>query len=254
MSWLRSLQVGQEQVANWSTLKMFGHCAIFTCRPWFVEETCFLRSPLPASSSSSPWTKASSTVRLVRSRRTPTATTRCTTTSSRSTPAATRTPRRWASLRRELASLRASIPTILKLNNSDSLLEERRSRSPPSPARCNDALRLGCAAIGFTIYPGLGLPQRHVHGAARARPKRPRKPVWPSWCGAYPRGSRASRRPRAKLPSTSSAYAAQIAAQLGAHVIKVKPPTGLHRAGRREARSTSRKASRSTRCRIASAT
>jgi len=45
------------------------------------------------------------------------------------------------------------IPLILKANNSDSMY----GGSDPIPAvtaSVDDALRLGCAAIGFTIYPG----------------------------------------------------------------------------------------------------
>ena len=45
------------------------------------------------------------------------------------------------------------VPLILKLNNSDSLLSD----GDPCPAVTGsvaDALRLGCSAIGFTVYPG----------------------------------------------------------------------------------------------------
>jgi class I fructose-bisphosphate aldolase len=113
------------------------------------------------------------------------------------------------------------IPLILKLNNSDSLY----SNPDPKPAvtgSVQDALRLGCAAIGFTIYPGscerndMYMELREIAEEAKA-------------CGlavvvwSYPRGSGLS-----KVGETAvdvCAYAAQIAAQLGAHIIKVKPPT-----------------------------
>ena len=58
------------------------------------------------------------------------------------------------------------IPLILKLNNSDSLY----SNADPKPAvtgSVKDALRLGCAAIGFTIYPRQQPARRDVHGAAQ---------------------------------------------------------------------------------------
>ena len=47
-----------------------------------------------------------------------------------------------------------AIPTILKVNSSNSL-----SSSPDQAitGSVGDALRLGCSAIGFTIYPGSGL-------------------------------------------------------------------------------------------------
>src|SRR5271169_4060467 len=45
------------------------------------------------------------------------------------------------------------VPLILKLNNHDVLLEDRDPDSAVT-ASVADALRLGCSAIGFTIYPG----------------------------------------------------------------------------------------------------
>ncbi|MEC8651824.1 MAG: class I fructose-bisphosphate aldolase, partial [Planctomycetota bacterium] len=113
------------------------------------------------------------------------------------------------------------IPLILKLNNSDSLYSNPDPK-PAVTASVQDALRLGCAAIGFTIYPGscerneMYMELREIAEEAKA-------------CGlavvvwSYPRGSGLS-----KVGETSidvCAYAAQIAAQLGAHIIKVKPPT-----------------------------
>jgi class I fructose-bisphosphate aldolase len=113
------------------------------------------------------------------------------------------------------------IPLILKLNNSDSLY----SNPDPKPAvtgSVQDALRLGCAAIGFTIYPGscerneMYMELREIAEEAKA-------------CGlavvvwSYPRGSGLS-----KVGETAvdvCAYAAQIAAQLGAHLIQDPPPT-----------------------------
>src|ERR1700689_4816200 len=42
------------------------------------------------------------------------------------------------------------IPTILKLNSSNSLAVDKNQAITGS---VNDALRLGCSAVGFTIYP-----------------------------------------------------------------------------------------------------
>src|SRR4051812_30865112 len=44
-----------------------------------------------------------------------------------------------------------AIPTILKVNSSNSLA---KAKDQAVHGSVNDALRLGCAAIGFTIYPG----------------------------------------------------------------------------------------------------
>src|SRR5271170_3303667 len=48
------------------------------------------------------------------------------------------------------------IPLILKLNNHDLLMDEKDPISAVTGS-VKDALRLGCAAVGFTIYPGSSL-------------------------------------------------------------------------------------------------
>src|SRR5262249_10293494 len=48
------------------------------------------------------------------------------------------------------------IPLILKLNNSDTLAKVDQPCSAVT-ASVDDALRLGCVAIGYTIYPGSGM-------------------------------------------------------------------------------------------------
>ncbi len=119
------------------------------------------------------------------------------------------------------AEYAGDIPLILKLNSSDSLF----AGEDPCPAltgSVEDALRLGCSAIGFTIYPAsanrnemyqqiheLGEEAKHA-GLAVV--------VW-----SYPRGSGISKQGETAIDVC--AYAAQIAAQLGAHIIKIKPPT-----------------------------
>src|ERR1700730_6651585 len=47
-----------------------------------------------------------------------------------------------------------AIPTILKLNSANSLARAKEAPSQAITAGVKDALRLGCAAIGYTIYPG----------------------------------------------------------------------------------------------------
>ncbi len=112
------------------------------------------------------------------------------------------------------------IPLILKLNNSDTLAKMDQPCSAVTGS-VEDALRLGCVAIGFTIYPGSGhrntmyeelrelTLEAKAHGLAVV--------VWSS-----PRGAGLSK--DGETAVDVAAYAAQIAAQLGAHVIKVKPP------------------------------
>jgi class I fructose-bisphosphate aldolase len=113
------------------------------------------------------------------------------------------------------------IPLILKINNSDSLWS---SKSPISAltSGIDDALRLGCAAIGFTIYPGSSdrktMYEEIAMAAQDAKKAGLAVVMW-----SYPRGEQLSKAGETGIDVI--AYAAQIAAQLGAHVIKVKPPT-----------------------------
>ncbi|MCS6838071.1 MAG: class I fructose-bisphosphate aldolase [Bdellovibrionaceae bacterium] len=113
------------------------------------------------------------------------------------------------------------IPLILKINNSDTLFT---SKSPISAltSSVDDALRLGCVGIGFTIYPGS--PQRKymyeeiAQAARRAKEAGLVVVIW-----SYPRGEQLSKEGETAIDVV--AYAAHLAAQLGAHIIKVKPPT-----------------------------
>ena len=113
-----------------------------------------------------------------------------------------------------------AIPMILKVNNSDSL----SSGHEPWPAltgSVDDALRLGCAAIGFTIYPGSaarnGMYEQLRALTLEAKQKGLAVVVW-----SYPRGGKLAKEDETAVDV--AAYAAHIAAELGAHIIKVKPP------------------------------
>jgi class I fructose-bisphosphate aldolase len=120
------------------------------------------------------------------------------------------------------AEFAGRIPTILKLNNSDSLY----GGSDPCPAitgSVGDALRLGCAAIGFTIYPGSSA-RNEMYAQIRELAEEAKAVGLAVVVWSYPRGSGLSKKGETAIDVC--AYAAQIAAQLGAHVIKVKPPTG----------------------------
>jgi class I fructose-bisphosphate aldolase len=85
-----------------------------------------------------------------------------------------------------------------------------------------DALRLGCAAVGYTIYPGssfcVAMYEQLREIAEEAKAHGLAVVVW-----SYPRGSGISKEGETALDVV--AYAAQIAAQLGANIIKVKLPT-----------------------------
>ena len=119
------------------------------------------------------------------------------------------------------AEFAGDIPLILKMNNHDVLNDEKDPLSAVT-ATVKDAQRLGCVAAGFTIYPGSANAQAMYQQCremiAEARAAGLASVVW-----SYPRGSSLSKEGETALDVV--AYAAQIAAQLGAHVIKVKPPT-----------------------------
>ena len=120
-----------------------------------------------------------------------------------------------------VAEFAGEIPLILKMNNHDVLHDEKDPLSAVTGS-VRDALRLGCVAVGFTIYPGSSAAQTMYQQCremiAEAKAHGLAAVVW-----SYPRGSSLSKEGETAIDVV--AYAAQIAAQLGAHVIKVKPPT-----------------------------
>ena len=119
------------------------------------------------------------------------------------------------------AEFAGDIPLILKLNNSDSLY----GGNDPCPAitgSVDDALRLGCSAIGFTIYPA-SAARDTMYAQIRALSEEAKRKGLAVVVWSYPRGSGISKKGETAIDVV--AYAAQIAAQLGAHLIKVKPPT-----------------------------
>jgi class I fructose-bisphosphate aldolase len=119
------------------------------------------------------------------------------------------------------ADYAGEIPLILKLNSSDSL-SGGGDPCPAVTASVDDALRLGCVAIGFTIYPGSAL-RNEMYGQIRALAEEAKRKGLAVVIWSYPRGSGLSKEGETAIDVV--AYAAQIAAQLGAHLIKVKPPT-----------------------------
>jgi class I fructose-bisphosphate aldolase len=116
-------------------------------------------------------------------------------------------------------SFAGAIPTILKMNSSNSLAT---SKDQAVTASVDDALRLGCSAIGFTIYPGsdeqFEMMEEIRELSAEAKAFGLATVIW-----SYPRGGDLSKDGETAIDIT--AYAAHMAALLGAHIIKVKPPT-----------------------------
>jgi class I fructose-bisphosphate aldolase len=113
------------------------------------------------------------------------------------------------------------VPLILKLNNHDVLYDERDPISALTGS-VNDALRLGCAAVGFTIYPG-SAERKEMYQDLREIAEEAKQCGLAVVVWSYPRGSGVTKEGETALDVV--AYAAQIAAQLGANIVKVKLPS-----------------------------
>ncbi|MFQ5807378.1 MAG: class I fructose-bisphosphate aldolase [Phycisphaerae bacterium] len=113
------------------------------------------------------------------------------------------------------------IPLILKLNNHE-LLHSERNPMPAVTASVEHALRLGCAAIGFTIYPGSAL-NNAMYEQIQALSEEAKAVGLAVVIWSYPRGEDLSKEGETAIDV--AAYAAQIACQLGAHLVKVKLPS-----------------------------
>lgn len=119
------------------------------------------------------------------------------------------------------ADFAGQIPLILKLNNHD-ILQDEIDPIGGQTASVKDALRLGCVGIGYTIYPGTA-PRRKQYEQFRAIAEEAKEHGLAVILWAYARGADLKKDDETAIDTI--AYSAQIAAQLGAHVIKVKLPS-----------------------------
>jgi class I fructose-bisphosphate aldolase len=114
------------------------------------------------------------------------------------------------------------IPLIMKTNSSNSLSREKDAPNQAMTGSVREAIRLGCSAVGFTIYPGsddaLIMISEIQEMATEAKDAGLAVVVW-----SYPRGGNISKEGETAIDII--AYAAHMAALIGAHIIKVKPPT-----------------------------
>jgi len=119
-------------------------------------------------------------------------------------------------------SYAGSIPLILKMNSANSLSTQKEAPDQAVTASVDDALRLGCSAIGFTIYPGSDAMYDQYEEirelSAEAKSVGLATVIW-----SYPRGGNITK--QGELAVDIIAYAAHMAALLGGHIIKVKLPT-----------------------------
>ena len=116
------------------------------------------------------------------------------------------------------------IPLIMKVNSSNSLSREKGAPTQAITGSVSEAIRLGCSAVGFTIYPGsdaaLDMITEIQEIALEAKDAGLAVVVW-----SYPRGGDISKEGETAIDIVS--YAAHMAALVGAHIIKVKPPTSF---------------------------
>ena len=114
------------------------------------------------------------------------------------------------------------IPLIMKVNSSNSLSNEKTAPSQALTGSVSEAIRLGCSAVGFTIYPGSKMALDMISDiqeiAVEAKDAGLAVVVW-----SYPRGGNITKDGETAIDIVS--YAAHMAALVGAHIIKVKPPT-----------------------------
>lgn len=113
------------------------------------------------------------------------------------------------------------IPLILKCNDND-VLRDDKDPNQALTGSVQDALRLGCCAIGMTIYPG-SAHQLEMFEQVRAYAEEAKQHGLAVVIWSYPRGSNLSKEGETAIDVIG--YSAQIAAQLGAHIVKVKLPT-----------------------------
>lgn len=113
------------------------------------------------------------------------------------------------------------VPLILKMNSSNSLLPSISKNDQAITASIEDALKLGCSAIGFTIYPGssssIEMFEEIRQLSLEAKSLGLATVVW-----SYARGEELAKEMETSLDVIS--YSAHMAAMLGANIIKVKPP------------------------------
>jgi class I fructose-bisphosphate aldolase len=113
------------------------------------------------------------------------------------------------------------IPLILKMNSNNLLMSEEMNTNQAITASVDDAVRLGCVAIGFTIYPSSDF-SFEMYEEISAMIEEAKNKGLPTVIWSYPRGGNLPKEHETSVDVIS--YGAHIACLLGAHIVKVKPP------------------------------
>lgn len=113
------------------------------------------------------------------------------------------------------------IPLILKMNSANKLKDSSAEPYQALTSSVDDALRIGCSAVGLTIYPGSGCCDDMIETAVETI-NYAKSVGLPTVIWAYPRGSGLTK--DAETSVDVIGYAVHIASLIGAHIIKVKIP------------------------------
>jgi class I fructose-bisphosphate aldolase len=113
------------------------------------------------------------------------------------------------------------VPLILKLNGKTNIADDAEAVSPLA-ASVRDAVRLGADAVGYTLYVGSPREAEGIRALGRVRRECERFGM-PLVLWAYPRG-RAIDAKGGKGTLYAQDYAARVAEEMGADVVKLHEP------------------------------
>jgi class I fructose-bisphosphate aldolase len=114
------------------------------------------------------------------------------------------------------------VPLILKLNGKTNIADDAEATSPAF-ATVEDAVRLGADAVGYTVYVGSPRQETEIREYGRVRQECERLGM-PLVVWAYPRG-RDIEAKGGKGSLYAQDYAARVAEELGADVVKLHEPS-----------------------------
>jgi fructose-bisphosphate aldolase, class I len=114
------------------------------------------------------------------------------------------------------------VPLILKLNGKTNIPDDAEAVSPLF-ASVEDAVRLGADAVGYTLYVGSPRQDREIREFQKVRQDAERLGM-PIVMWAYPRGSAIDAK-GGKGTVFAQDYAARVALEMGADVVKLHDPT-----------------------------
>lgn len=120
-----------------------------------------------------------------------------------------------------MASYCGRVPLILKLNGKTNIPDDAEAVSPAS-ATVEDAVRLGADAVGYTVYVGSPRQDSEIREFQKVRAECDRFGM-PIVMWAYPRG-RAIEEKGGRGSLYAQDYAARVAEELGADVVKLHEP------------------------------